>query len=99
MVGGESEALRRTQSGGAIETARNRTPSYRPRLWSSAIPASTAFKASDVHSGSAEESPDSLAPLRSAGTLATPAVFRLDRVRQARGNETQASKGGDSPPD
>ena len=37
-----------------------------------------AFKASGVHPGSAEESPDSPAPLRSAGALTAPAVCRMD---------------------
>lgn len=78
MVDCESETLRRTQSPRAIETARDRTPPCQPWLRSSAIAASNPIKASRVHPGGAEESPDSLAPLRSAGTLAAPAVFRLD---------------------
>jgi hypothetical protein len=44
------------------------------------------------------QAPGRIAPFRSTSPLAAPTVFRLDRVRQARGNETQALEGGDSPP-
>ncbi len=66
------------KAGGRLKPPGIERPPYRPRLWSSATAASDALKASGVHPGSAEESPDSLAPLRSAATLATPAVSRLD---------------------
>src|SRR6266496_1806604 len=78
MVRRESATLRRTQSQRAIETGRERTVPYRPRLWPSTTAASDAFKASGLHPGTAEESPESLAPLRGVAALATPAVFRLD---------------------
>jgi hypothetical protein len=78
MVRRESATLRRTQSQRAIETARDRTLPYRSRLCPSTTAASDAFKAPGVHPDSAEESPESLAPLRSVGTRATPTVFRLD---------------------
>src|SRR6266496_4189222 len=49
-----------------------------PGLERSPTAASDAFKASGLYPGRVEETPESLAPLRSVGTLATPPVSRLD---------------------
>src|SRR3989441_9206551 len=78
MVRRKSATVCRTQSPRATETARDRTGPYRPRLWPSTTAASDAFETSGLHPDRVEESPESLAPLRGVGTLATPAVLRLD---------------------
>src|SRR6185503_11962384 len=50
-----------------------------------------------VHTGRVAGSCGGAAVLRGADTATPPAVYRVDRVRQARGNETAAPEGGDSP--
>src|SRR5262245_18430955 len=96
MVGHQSETLRRARGGRTIETGGARARSHKPRLWSDATTASAALEASLVHAGGVEKQSDGLAQLRNAASRAAPQIFRLDRVREARGNETQAAKGGDS---
>src|SRR5215217_3649120 len=98
MVGGQPEALCSAEDRRPIEAVRRRTRPDRARLRSSAIAASDARTASGIHRGRAEGSPESPASLRSDSTLAAPPVSRLDRVRQARGDEAQATEGGDPPP-
>src|SRR5207247_11118873 len=70
----------------------------RPRLRSPAAGADGAVDAAAVHRVGAAAQRGRLAPLRAPPTRAAPAVFRLDRLRQARGDETAAREGGDSPP-
>src|SRR5262245_32066598 len=97
MVGRESEAVRRARDRRALAAAGHRTPSERPWVRLRAAAPRDACEASRVYPGSVAKSPDSPAPLRSAATLAAPAIFRMDRVGQARGNQAQTPGRGDSP--
>ena len=69
-----------------------------PQLWSATATVPNARNGSTAHPGSVEETSGGMAVLRGACALTSPTVYRLDRVRQARGDEGQTSAGGDSPP-
>ena len=58
-----------------------------------------AGEASGLHPDGDGEASEGPAPLRGVELRATPAVCRLDRVREARGHEAEAPEGGDSLPD
>ena len=73
-------------------------PSDGPRLWSATATVPNARNYSTVHSGGIEERASGMAVLRGAGALTSAAVYRLDRIRQTRGDKSQTFAGSDSPP-
>src|SRR5262245_4227677 len=70
---------------------------HQPWIQSPVAAACAAFKDSGLHPIRVDRSPESPAPLRSVDAVATTAVPRLDRIRQTRGNESQASEGSNLP--
>ena len=75
----------------------NRAPTDRS-YGSATATVPNARHGSTVHSGSTKETAGGMAVLRGAGALTSATVYRLDRIRQARGDKGQTSEGGDSPP-
>src|SRR5688572_5233008 len=98
MVGNQPEALRRLQSQRQVEARRDRPRTDAPRLWSATATVPNAGNDSTGYPGSAEEASGGTAVLRGACALTAPAVCRLDRIRQARGDEGQTPERGDPPP-
>src|SRR4029077_16176544 len=98
MVGNQPEALRSIESRWQVEARWNQSRSNEPQLWSATATVRNARNASTVHSGSVQETAGSMAVLGGACALTSATVYRLDRIRQARGNKGQASAGGDSTP-
>jgi hypothetical protein len=98
VVDDQPKALRGIESQWQVEAKWNQSRTDGPQLWSATATVPNARDGSTVHSGSIKETAGGMAVLRRACALTPATVYRLDRIRQARGDKGQASAGGDSPP-
>src|SRR5258705_5895974 len=96
MVGNQPEALRGLESQWQVEARWDQPRTDGPELWSApTVP--DARNGSTLHPGSVKKASGRMAVLRRARAVPSATVYRLDRVREARGNEGQTPEGGDSP--
>src|SRR4051794_12477507 len=98
MVGREPQTVRGTEGERAVKAGRTPPGADGPHVWCAARAVRIACQAAGLHSDGIAKGAGGVAGLRRARPFTSPTVSGLDRVGQARRDETSTFDRGDSPP-